>query len=74
MPSGSAFADALLELIEDEEKRRRLGVAGLETARRYELGVVGRELAELLRELVRARNSPWSAENSDPSTAVGTPN
>ena len=57
VPDGDleAFAAALLELIEDDEKRHRMGAAAFETARRYELDAVGRQWSDLLRELQEAR-------------------
>ncbi|MDQ3889975.1 MAG: glycosyltransferase family 4 protein, partial [Actinomycetota bacterium] len=57
VPEGDvdAFAAALLELIEDEEKRQRMGTAALATAKRYELEVIGRRWSELLRDLAATR-------------------
>jgi glycosyltransferase involved in cell wall biosynthesis len=57
VPNGDvdAFGNALLELIEDEEKRRRMGEAAFQTARKYDLDVVGRQWAELLLELARTK-------------------
>jgi glycosyltransferase involved in cell wall biosynthesis len=43
-----AFAEALIRLIEDEELRRRLGAAGLETARQYDGVEIGRRWVALL--------------------------
>ena len=65
VPNGDveAFASALLEVIEDGDKRRRLGDAALDTARRYDLEVIGREWADLLADLTGApRRGAGSAE------------
>jgi glycosyltransferase involved in cell wall biosynthesis len=48
---GDALAGALLELIEDEERRRRLGRAALETARAYALDEIGGRWSALLADL-----------------------
>ena len=42
---------ALLELVEDEERRRALGTAALESARRYDPGAVGKDWVALIDEL-----------------------
>jgi glycosyltransferase involved in cell wall biosynthesis len=47
-----ALGDAMLELIEDDERRRRMGAAALEKARRFELGAVGAAWEELLKSLL----------------------
>jgi glycosyltransferase involved in cell wall biosynthesis len=47
-----AFAAGLLELIEDEELRRRCGEAAAETARQYTIDAVGPRWEELFRDLV----------------------
>ena len=46
-----AFSAALLELIGDEERRRRMGEAGLRTAREYDLDAIGARWERLLEEL-----------------------
>jgi glycosyltransferase involved in cell wall biosynthesis len=46
-----ALAAALLELVEDEDRRRRLGAAALEKARAYDAGEIGRRWELLVREL-----------------------
>jgi glycosyltransferase involved in cell wall biosynthesis len=46
-----ALSRALLEVVGDEEKRRALGAAGLETARRYDPAAVGKGWVTLLDEL-----------------------
>jgi glycosyltransferase involved in cell wall biosynthesis len=50
VPNGDvgAFADALLDLIADDDRRRALGAAALEKARAYEVDAVGHEWARLL--------------------------
>jgi glycosyltransferase involved in cell wall biosynthesis len=47
------LANGLLSLIEDPPRRRRLAAAGLETARAYDPGAIGRRWQALVRELVR---------------------
>jgi glycosyltransferase involved in cell wall biosynthesis len=46
-----ALSSALLEVVGDEERRRALGAAALETARRYDPAVVGKDWVALLDEL-----------------------
>jgi glycosyltransferase involved in cell wall biosynthesis len=57
VPNGDIdeFAAALRELIEDGEKRARMGAAAAETASRHALEVVGQQWVELLHELDDAR-------------------
>ncbi len=62
VPEGdvAGFSDALLELIADEDKRRRFGRAALEKAKAYDISVIGREWDRLFEELL-ARKSPAQA-------------
>jgi glycosyltransferase involved in cell wall biosynthesis len=46
-----ALSRALLDVVGDEEKRRVLGAAGLETARRYDPAAVGKDWVTLMDEL-----------------------
>jgi glycosyltransferase involved in cell wall biosynthesis len=48
---GDALAEAMLELIRDEPKRRRFGAAAAERAQEYSLSKVGRSWDELLADL-----------------------
>jgi glycosyltransferase involved in cell wall biosynthesis len=50
-----ALTRTLLELIEDEERRARLGAAGRETARRYDPAAIGDRWLALTDALVNAR-------------------
>ncbi|MEO8689979.1 MAG: glycosyltransferase family 4 protein [Solirubrobacteraceae bacterium] len=56
VPAGDvdALSRALLGLVEDEERRRALGAAALETARRYDPATVGGAWVALLDDLVRS--------------------
>ena len=60
VPEGdvAALSEALLELIEDDGKRRRYGAAALEKARRYEMDTIGREWEKLLEGLARSAAKP----------------
>ena len=53
MPPGDvpALSRALLEVVGDEERRRALGAAALETARRYDPAAVGKDWVTLMDEL-----------------------
>jgi glycosyltransferase involved in cell wall biosynthesis len=76
VPNGDvdAFASALLEVIEDDERRRSLGDAALETARRYDLEEIGREWADLLSDLAGVLPGPDRAPTPSeaPTVTVGT--
>jgi glycosyltransferase involved in cell wall biosynthesis len=50
-----ALAAAMIEMIEDEELRRRCGAGALATAERYSIDVIGARWEELLAELERDR-------------------
>jgi glycosyltransferase involved in cell wall biosynthesis len=52
-----AFAAALLELVEDVDRRRRMGAAAVETARAYDIDIVAPRWEELLEQLARAQRS-----------------
>ena len=59
VPDGDvdAFAASLLELIEDDERRHRMGAAAFETARRYDLEAIGSQWSDLLQELHEAKTA-----------------
>ena len=44
-----------MEMIEDEELRRRCGPAAIETARQYTMAAIGPKWDEMLQALVRRR-------------------
>jgi glycosyltransferase involved in cell wall biosynthesis len=54
VPNGDidGLAQGLLQLVEDEELRRKLGAAAVRTAARYDAGSVGRQWDELLAGLL----------------------
>ncbi|MFF4649298.1 glycosyltransferase family 4 protein [Streptomyces sp. NPDC001380] len=53
-----AFAAALLELIGDEDRRRRMGRAALENSRRFDPDVVARRYEQLIAEIRSERGLP----------------
>jgi glycosyltransferase involved in cell wall biosynthesis len=57
VPNGEvdAFAAALVGLIDDEDRRRALGAAGLEKSKRYEIEPIGARWDELLAELQESK-------------------
>jgi glycosyltransferase involved in cell wall biosynthesis len=61
VPNGDvdALAGALLQVIRDEDERRRLGAAALQKARRYDGDVVGRAWNELFDRLLADRAPSW---------------
>jgi glycosyltransferase involved in cell wall biosynthesis len=54
LPKGDvdAMAEAMLELIRDEPKRRRFGAAAAERAQEYTIATVGQQWDDLLADLV----------------------
>jgi glycosyltransferase involved in cell wall biosynthesis len=50
-----AFSAALMEMVEDEELRRRCGAAAVETAREYTMSAIGPRWDEMLQQLVQQR-------------------
>jgi glycosyltransferase involved in cell wall biosynthesis len=61
VPNGDidGLAQGLLKLVEDEELRRRMGAAALETAARYDIEAIGRQWDRLLSELLTERSPSW---------------
>jgi glycosyltransferase involved in cell wall biosynthesis len=61
VPNGDvdALTEALLDLVEHEEKRRRLGAAALRKADQYGAEVVGQQWDELLTRLLAERSPAW---------------
>ena len=53
VPDGdvAALSRALLDVVGDEERRRALGAAAVESARRYDPAVVGKDWVSLIDEL-----------------------
>ena len=60
----AALAAGLLELIDDESRRRRMGEAAIATAAAYDLEVIGRRWSELIDELARPVHAGRSGEGS----------
>jgi glycosyltransferase involved in cell wall biosynthesis len=61
VPNGDidGLAQGMLQLVEDQELRRRLGAAALQTAARYDVEAVGRQWDELLSELLAEHSPSW---------------
>jgi len=61
VPNGDvdALARGLLQVVEDEGARRRLGAAAVHTAGRYGAEVVGRQWDEFLQDLLDERSPSW---------------
>jgi glycosyltransferase involved in cell wall biosynthesis len=61
VPNGDVdgLARGLLQLIEDEELRRRMGAAAVRTAARYEVEAVGRQWDRLLADLLEELSPSW---------------
>ncbi|WP_063796097.1 glycosyltransferase family 4 protein [Peterkaempfera griseoplana] len=62
------FAAGLLELIRDEDKRRRMGRAALENSRRFDPDVVARQYEALIAEICAERELPLSGARRTPAT------
>jgi glycosyltransferase involved in cell wall biosynthesis len=61
VPNGDVdgLAGGLLQVVEDEELRRRMGAAALRTAARYDVEAVGRQWDRLLSELLAELSPSW---------------
>ncbi len=61
VPEGDvdALARGLLDLVEDEDARRRLGAAAVTTAAGYDADAVGRQWNDLLDRLLSERSPSW---------------
>jgi glycosyltransferase involved in cell wall biosynthesis len=65
VPNGDveAFGAALLELVRDPARRRRMAAAALETAQEYDMELIGRQWDELIAELLGRPVAAPGAEN-----------
>ena len=71
VPNGDveALTRALLELIEDDERRARYGAAALEKAHTFDIGVIGAQWESLFEELVPTAKQPHDNRASEPAHA-----
>ncbi len=64
----SSFADAIVELLNDKQKRERLAACGYEIARtRYDWSIISRRMEECYEEIVH-RNKPHVMRNTNGNT------
>ena len=70
--SARAFADALLQLIEDPGARQRMGRAALKKASRYAPERIAREYEQLIARLLADRHTHRMAQSSPSTASPGT--
>jgi len=61
VPNGDidGLAQGLLQLVDDEDRRRRLGAAAVRTAAHYDAEAVGRQWDDLLSDLLTEHSPSW---------------
>jgi glycosyltransferase involved in cell wall biosynthesis len=64
------LAEALSEMMDDEELRRRCSAGAVETARRYRMEIIGPRWEQLLRETWQARQEPAVVESRGVASEV----